>query len=142
MKKFLSLLLTLAMVFALVACGNNTTTTNNNSGDDQNNADNTGTTGEMPDSIKIGVMGTMTGEMALDGDNIKGAIAVVEKELEEAGGLQVGDKLVQVEFVQGDTEGKPEQAVNVMQRMINQEGVVAVLGPNPSSDCCAAYEIS
>ncbi len=142
MKKFLSLLLTLAMVFALVACGNNTTTTNNNSGDDQNNADNTGTTGEMPDSIKIGVMGTMTGEMALDGDNIKGAIAVVEKELEEAGGLQVGDKLVQVEFVQGDTEGKPEQAVNVMQRMINQEGVVAVLGPNPSSDCLAAYEIS
>ena len=54
MKKVLSLILALAMVFALAACGDS------------------GKDGGVPDTIKIGVMGTMTGEQALDGDNIKG----------------------------------------------------------------------
>ena len=124
MKKFLSLVLALAMVFALVACGG---------GKDE---------GGMPDSIKIGVMGTMTGEQALDGDNMRGAIALIEQELEAAGGLKVGDKMVKVEFVFGDTEAKPEQAVNVINKLIDQDGVVAVLGPNNSSDCLSAYEVA
>ncbi len=123
MKKILSLAMAAVMALSLVSCGS--------SSDDG-----------VPDSIKIGVMGTMTGEQALDGDNIKGAIKVVEQELEAAGGLQVGDKLVQIEFVYGDTEAKPEQAVNVIQKFIEQDEVVAIVGPNNSSDCLAAYEVS
>lgn len=97
---------------------------------------------DFPDSIKIGVMGTMTGEQALDGDNIKGAIALIEQELKATGGLKVGDKLVQIDFIYGDTEAKPEQSVNVMQKFIEQDKVVAVLGPNNSSDCLSAYEVA
>ena len=133
MKKFLALLLALIMALSLVACGQEAAPA-----DEGGDAAAT----EMPDSIKIGVMGTMTGEQALDGDNIKGAIALVEKELEADGGLKVGDKVVKVEFVFGDTEAKPELAVNVMQKFLDQEKVVAVLGPNNSSDCLAAYEVS
>ncbi len=124
MKKVLSLILALAMVFALAACGDS------------------GKDGGVPDTIKIGVMGTMTGEQALDGDNIKGAIALIQQELDAAGGLKVGDKMVKVEFVFGDTEAKPEQAVNVMQKFIDQDKVVAVLGPNNSSDCLSSYEVA
>lgn len=98
--------------------------------------------GAMPDTIKIGVMGTMTGEQALDGDSIKGSIALIQKELEADGGLKVGDKMVQVEFVYGDTEAKPELSVNVMQKLIAQDKVVAVIGPNNSSDCLSAYEVA
>ena len=98
--------------------------------------------GAMPDTIKSGVMGTMTGEQALDGDSIKGSIALIQKELEADGGLQVGGKMVQVEFVYGDTEAKPELSVNVMQKLIAQDKVVAVIGPNNSSDCLSAYEVA
>ena len=130
MKRFLSLLLALAMMFTLVACGGG------------NGANSDGSDAGVPDTIKIGVMGTMTGEQALDGDNIKGAIALIQQELDADGGLKVGDKTVKIEFVFGDTEAKPEQAVNVIQKFINQDQVVAVLGPNNSSDCLSAYEVA
>lgn len=130
MKRFLSLLLALAMMFTLVACGGG------------NGANSDGSDAGVPDTIKIGVMGTMTGEQALDGDNIKGAIALIQQELDADGGLKVGDKMVKIEFVFGDTEAKPEQAVNVIQKFINQDQVVAVLGPNNSSDCLSAYEVA
>ena len=67
MKRFLSLLLALAMMFTLVACGGG------------NGANSDGSDAGVPDTIKIGVMGTMTGEQALDGDNIKGAIALIQR---------------------------------------------------------------
>lgn len=140
MKKFLSLILALAMVFALVACGGNNAAKNDGAKNDTAASDKTDSA--MPDSIKIGVMGTMTGEQALDGDNMRGAIALIEKELEAAGGLKVGDKMVKVEFVFGDTEAKPEQAVNVINKLIDQDGVIAVLGPNNSSDCLSSYEVA
>ena len=130
MKRFLSLLLALAMMFTLVACGGG------------NGANSDGSDAGVPDTIKIGVMGTMTGEQALDGDNIKGAIALIQQELDADGGLKVGDKTVKIEFVFGDSEAKPEQAVNVIQKFINQDQVVAVLGPNNSSDCLSAYEVA
>ena len=53
MKRFLSLLLALAMMFTLVACGGG------------NGANSDGSDAGVPDTIKIGVMGTMTGEQAL-----------------------------------------------------------------------------
>ncbi len=130
MKKTLAIVLALAMAFALVGCEAGAPAASGS-------AD-----AGVPDTIKIGVMGTMTGEQAEDGKNIQGAIALINQELDAAGGLKVGDKLVKIEFVFGDTEAKPEQAVNVMQKFINQDKVVAVVGPNNSSDCLSSYEIS
>ena len=146
MKKVLALVLTLAMVFALAACGQSAAPAAAPAADapaaapaaDAPAADAAG----VPDTIKIGVMGTMTGEQAEDGKNIQGSVALIQQELDAAGGLQVGDKLVQVEFVIGDTEAKPEQAVNVMQKFLNQDKVIAVIGPNNSSDCLSSYEVS
>lgn len=136
MKKVLAVLLALVMVFALAACGNG----GGNSGGGSSSGG--GDAAELPDTIKIGVMGTMTGEQAEDGKNIQGAVALIEQELAKDGGLKVGDTVVKVEFVLGDTEAKPEQAVNVMQKFINQDGVIAVVGPNNSSDCLSSYEVS
>ena len=137
MKKLLAVMLALVMVFALAACGNSggggSTPAPSGGGD---------AAAELPDTIKVGVMGTMTGEQAEDGKNIQGAVALIEQELAADGGLKIGDKVVKIEFVLGDTEAKPEQAVNVMQKFINQDGVVAVVGPNNSSDCLSSYEVS
>lgn len=136
MKKVFALLLTLAMVFALTACGQSAAPAAPAA--DAPAADAAG----VPDVIKVGVMGTMTGEQAEDGKNIQGAIKLIQQELDAAGGLEVDGKMVQVEFIFGDTEAKPEQAVNVMQKFLNQDKVVAVIGPNNSSDCLSSYEVS
>lgn len=141
MKKLLAVTLALVMIFSLAACGNSSgggTGSGSSGGGSSAGGDSAG----VPDTIKIGVMGTMTGEQAEDGKNVQGAISLIQKELEEAGGLQVGEKMVQIEFVFGDTEAKPEQAVNVMQKFVNQDNVVAVIGPNNSSDCLSSYEVS
>ena len=132
MKKLISLMLVLAFSLAAFGC----------SAQPAAAPGGTGAATGVPDTIKIGVMGTMTGEQALDGDNIKGAIALIQQELDAAGGLKVGDKMVKVEIIFGDTEAKPEQSVNVMQKFIEQDKVVAVLGPNNSSDCLSAYEVA
>ena len=141
MKKLLAMMMTSVMVLSLAGCGSASGTSTGSS-----SAASTETAGtasaEVPDTIKIGVMGTFSGEQAVDGQNMQGAIDLVKKELEEAGGLEVNGTMHQVEFIIGDTEGKPEQAVNVMQKLIQQDGVVGVLGPNNSSDCLSSYEIA
>ena len=130
MKRFISLAMASAMALSLAACGGSDSSSSSSSAEG------------MPSTIKIGVMGTFSGEQAVDGENMQGAIDLVKQELEESGGLEVNGQLYPVEFIIGDTEGKPEQAVNVMQKFINQDKVVGVLGPNNSSDCLAAYEVS
>lgn len=130
MRKFLAVTLAAIMSLSMVACGSAAGETAAT------------TSKEVPDVIKIGVMGTFSGEQAVDGQNMQGAIDLVKKELEAAGGLEVNGKMHQVEFIIGDTEGKPEQAVNVIQKFIQQDNVVGVLGPNNSSDCLSSYEVA
>lgn len=137
MKKLVALALTAVMGLSLVACGSSAGTTAGTTAGIK-----TAASTEVPDVIKIGVMGTFSGEQAVDGQNMQGAIDLVKKELEEAGGLEVNGEMHKVEFIISDTEGKPEQAVNVMQKLIQQDGVVGVLGPNNSSDCLSSYEIA
>ncbi|MEG2153022.1 MAG: ABC transporter substrate-binding protein [Clostridia bacterium] len=88
------------------------------------------------------MVSTITGAQALDGQNMTDAIRVVEKELADAGGLEIDGKKVKVEFVIEDCEAKPEIAVNAVQKLIQQDGVVAIIGPNNSSDTLASGEIS
>ncbi len=145
MKKLLSLLLVLTMIFAAVGCAadTNTPVTNapaeNNTGTEQSAAP---TEKAIPDVIKIGMVGTISGEQAVDGQNMTDAITLVKEELDALGGLDVDGKKVQVEFIIEDTEAKPEIACNAVQKLIEQDGVLAILGPNNSSDILACGEIS
>ncbi|HNY94854.1 MAG TPA: ABC transporter substrate-binding protein, partial [Flexilinea sp.] len=97
---------------------------------------------EIPDVIKIGMISTISGEQALDGQNMTDAIRLVQKELEASGGLDVDGKKVKIEFVIEDCEAKPEIAVNAAQKLIEQDHVLAIIGPNNSGDTIASAEIS
>ena len=78
--------------------------------------------------VKIGVSAPMTGSISATGQSAKNAIALVQDEVNAAGGVQVGDKQVKVRFVVEDDEDKPESTATVFQKLINQDKVAAIVG--------------
>jgi branched-chain amino acid transport system substrate-binding protein len=97
---------------------------------------------DIPDEIKIGWIGTISGSQAIDGWNMSNAIKLVEKEIEDAGGFKIDDKVVKVTFIGEDTEGKNDLAVNAAAKLVTQDGVIAILGANNSGDTIAAAQIT
>lgn len=75
------------------------------------------------DTIKIGIVGSQTGDQKPWGDDSIDGAKLAVKELNDAGGIN-GKK---VELLVGDSGSKPEQAKSATEKLIS-EGVVAVLG--------------
>ncbi len=93
--------------------------------------------GEELSEIKIGVAGPHTGAYATFGEQLwKGATQAIE-DINAAGGIN-GAKLV---AVKGDDACEPKQAVNVANRLIEQDEVTAVIGHFCSSSTIPASEI-
>ena len=115
MKKFLALLLALAMMFSLVACGASKTEEPANDG-------------EATDTIKIGALLPLSGSFATSGNTLKTSLEyAVDMINNEFGGIQNlgGAKL---EIVYGDTQADPEVAVTEFERLINKEKVDILVG--------------
>lgn len=87
--------------------------------------------------IKIGEYGSLTGSTATFGDSTKKGIDLAIEEINAAGGV----KGRQLEVLVEDDEGKPEAAAAVVQKLIDQDKVVAVLGEVASSRSLAAAPI-
>ncbi|MBQ8975208.1 MAG: ABC transporter substrate-binding protein [Oscillospiraceae bacterium] len=99
MKKIIALLLALAMVFALAACGgngssNNAADTSDNSQsstDDANDSSeaNTGDSTASGDAFKIGGVGPLTGGAAIYGTAAKNGATIAVEEINALGGIQL-----------------------------------------------------
>ena len=79
--------------------------------------------------IKIGFNIPLTGNSPKVGENAYFAGEIVKKELDAAGGLEVKGKKYPVEFIYVDNELKPESAVQAALRLIEQDKVLAMVGP-------------
>ncbi|WFS62081.1 ABC transporter substrate-binding protein [Pseudodesulfovibrio thermohalotolerans] len=90
------------------------------------------------DTIKIGFNLPLTGDIPEVGDGSKKAAEMYLKDINEAGGLEVGGKKYMLEFIYMDNESKAESAVNVALKLIEQEDVVAIIGPNSSKQAVPA----
>lgn len=80
------------------------------------------------DSVKIGLMGPMTGPWASEGQEMKKVVEMLADQLNEQGGL-LGKK---VEIVSEDDAGDPRQASLAANRLSTQ-GISAVIGTYGSS---------
>ena len=99
----------------------------------------TGCGGEKnADTIKVGGNLELTGGSATFGISSKNAIELAFKEINDKGGVN-GKKL---ELVAADNKSEAAEAANAMQKLISQDGVVAVIGPNLSSSVIAASAIN
>lgn len=90
------------------------------------------------DTIKVGANLEMTGGSASYGISSKNAIELAFKEINEKGGI----KGKQLELVVADNKSEAAEATNAMQKLVSQDNVVAVIGPNLSSSVIAASAIN
>lgn len=99
----------------------------------------TGCGGEKSaDTIKIGANLEMTGGSATYGISSKNAIELAFKDINDKGGIN-GKKL---ELVVADNKSEAAEATNAMQKLVSQDNVVAVIGPNLSSSVIASSAIN
>nr|WP_316897488.1 ABC transporter substrate-binding protein [Pseudodesulfovibrio indicus] len=90
------------------------------------------------DTIKIGFNLPLTGDIPEVGDGSKKAAEMYLKDINDAGGVEVGGQKYMLEFVYMDNESKAESAVNAALKLIEQEEVVAIIGPNSSKQAVPA----
>ena len=88
--------------------------------------------------IRIGEVGSMTGNQATFGQSTHNGIELAIQELNAAGGF-LGK---QIELISLDNQGKPEEAATAITRLITQNEVTAVLGEVASSISLAMAPIA
>ena len=111
LKKFLSLALTVAMVFVLASCGKTEEKPNNND------------TAEASDSILIGGIGPITGDAAMYGNSTMNGAKLAVDEINEAGGV-LGKKLV-LEVM--DDKNDAVESTNAFNKLVENK-IVSLVG--------------
>jgi branched-chain amino acid transport system substrate-binding protein len=89
-------------------------------------------------TIKIGINAPMTGDIPKVGEGSKFAAQMWLEDINKAGGLKVGDKTYKVELVIEDNESKAESAVKAATKMIVEDEVLAIVGPQASKQAVPA----
>jgi branched-chain amino acid transport system substrate-binding protein len=92
--------------------------------------------------IKIGINAPMTGDIPKVGEGTKFAAQMWLEDIKAAGGLKVGGKKYPVELVIEDNESKAESAVKVATKMITEDEVLAIVGPQSSKQAVPAGAVA
>ncbi|MBX7021505.1 ABC transporter substrate-binding protein, partial [Providencia rettgeri] len=98
--------------------------------------------GAQAQTLKLGVVGGMTGPGAPWGLAIDGGVKIAVDEGNQAGGLQVGDKKYKVEVLTYDDHYKAADAVTATNRLIDQDEVKYIIGPIGSASVMAMKPIT
>jgi branched-chain amino acid transport system substrate-binding protein len=98
--------------------------------------------GGKVEPIKIGVIAPITGSIPAVGVSTVNAAKLAIQEVNDAGGLVVGDRQMPIELVIEDNGDKKEKAVSAAQKLINQSGVVAIVGPQASRNAIPAAAVA
>lgn len=124
MKKLFAFLLAAAMIFGLCACGSTSAPAANQAPA----AEQAGSSDVAP--IKIGLTTVLTGDRALEGQYASNAAAIVEEEINAAGGVLGRPIKVVIEDALGTDVG----AVNAYRKLAADDEIVAIISPDSSND--------
>ena len=97
---------------------------------------------KQQDTIKVGLIVELTGDMPGVGASSKNAAQLAVNEQNSAGGISIGGKPYQIELVVEDNASKAEQSVAAVNKLITQDNVLAIVGPNASLGAIPAAEIA
>jgi len=95
-----------------------------------------------PDEIRIGAVLELTGSAPAIGASGKNAAEIAVKEVNDKGGLTVNGKKMPVRLIIEDNAAKGDQAAAAVQKLITQDEVLAIVGPNASTGAIPASEIA
>lgn len=93
------------------------------------------------ETIKVGFDIPLTGDIPQVGESSKYAAEMLKEQINNAGGLKVGDKTYKLEFIYEDNESKAESATAAALKLITQDEVIAIIGPQASKQAVPAGEI-
>jgi branched-chain amino acid transport system substrate-binding protein len=94
------------------------------------------------DTIRIGFNIELTGDIPKVGESSKLAAEMLRAEINGQGGLMVGGKKYPLEFIYEDNEAKAEAAVTTALKLIEKDGVLAMIGPNSSKQAVPAGQVA
>ena len=97
---------------------------------------------KAPTTIKIGINAPITGDIPKVGEGTKFAAQMWLEDINAAGGLEVGGKKYKVELVIEDNEAKAESAVKANTKMITEDEVLVIVGPQSSKQAIPAGEVA
>ena len=97
---------------------------------------------EKSNTVKIGVNAEMSGDMPAVGESCKKAAEMAVKEVNDAGGIDIGGQKYKVDLFVEDNAGKPDQSASATQKLITQQKVHAIVGPNATRYALPASEIA
>jgi branched-chain amino acid transport system substrate-binding protein len=97
---------------------------------------------EKSNTIRIGVIAELTGDMPAVGESCKKAAELAVRQINDAGGIEVGGKKYNVDLFVEDNAGKAEQSASAAQKLITQQKVLAIVGPNATRYAIPASEIA
>ena len=92
-------------------------------------------------TLKIGFNIPLTGDIPKVGESSKFAAEILKDEINKAGGIKIGAETYQLEFVYEDNESKAESATAAALKLITQDQVLAIIGPQSSKQAIPAGEI-
>ena len=95
--------------------------------------------GASQEELVVGEFGSLTGNDATFGTSTKNGVEIAYQELQTRSGGKIGGLPVRV--VVEDDQSKPEEAATVVQKLINQDRVITVLGEVASSRSLAGAPI-
>ncbi len=94
------------------------------------------------DTITLGSAISFTGKYSTNGVHAKNGYDLAVKQINEAGGVKVGGKSYKLKVVYYDDESTPARTAQLLERLINQDGVKFVLGPYSSATTKAAAPVT
>ena len=93
------------------------------------------------DTIRIGFNIPLTGDAPKVGEGSKYAAEIRLAEINGTGDLRVGDKSYRLEFIYEDNESKAESATAVALKLIAQDRVLGIIGPQASKQAIPAGQV-
>jgi len=93
-------------------------------------------------TIKVGLNAPMTGDIPKVGEGTKYAAEMWLEDVEKAGGLEVGGTKYPVEVILEDNESKAESAVKANTKLITQDDVLVIIGPQSSKQAIPAGDVA
>ncbi len=94
--------------------------------------------GDSENTIKIGFNIPLTGDSPKVGEGSKYAAELVKNKINDAGGLDVNGEKYMLDFIYEDNGFKPDTAVTAAYKLIEQDNVLAIVGPDGSSQAIPA----
>lgn len=88
-------------------------------------------------ALKIGAVLSVTGKASFLGDPEKKTVLMIQEEVNKAGGING----FPIEVIVEDDEGKEPKTVNITEKFINKDKVLAIIGPSRSGNTLAIKEI-